>query len=132
MVGFCQTKNREVVVLRNLASNEINENDQAQFEDNTLANTNRKATIIHNEEVKNRVIRIVEKILADKTLFDSKKKQIDVLNSLYSLLLLVHFHKRQKFVAGEQSLKRSYPKQNMTTYLEKKPKNDSLSGRIWH
>jgi 5-methyltetrahydropteroyltriglutamate--homocysteine methyltransferase len=42
MVGFCQTKNREVVVLRNLASNEINENDQAQFEDNTLANTNQK------------------------------------------------------------------------------------------
>jgi 5-methyltetrahydropteroyltriglutamate--homocysteine methyltransferase len=57
MVGFCQTKKIEVVVLRNLASNEINENDQAQFEDNTLANTNRKkATIIHNEEVKNRVI----------------------------------------------------------------------------
>jgi 5-methyltetrahydropteroyltriglutamate--homocysteine methyltransferase len=36
MVGFCQTKIEEVVVLRNLASNEINENDQAQFEDNTL------------------------------------------------------------------------------------------------
>jgi 5-methyltetrahydropteroyltriglutamate--homocysteine methyltransferase len=44
-------------------------------EENTIANTNRKkATIIHNEEVKNRVISIVEKILADKTLFDSKKK----------------------------------------------------------
>jgi hypothetical protein len=71
MVGFCQTKKiEEVVVLRNLASNE---NDQAQFED-TLANTNRKkATIIHNEEVKNRVIRI-EKILADKTLFFRSKK----------------------------------------------------------
>jgi hypothetical protein len=38
MVGFCQTK-IEVVVLRNLASNEINENDQAQFE-TTLRNTN--------------------------------------------------------------------------------------------
>jgi 5-methyltetrahydropteroyltriglutamate--homocysteine methyltransferase len=34
----CQTKNRGGRCTRNLASNEINENDQAQFEDNTLAN----------------------------------------------------------------------------------------------
>jgi hypothetical protein len=33
----------EEVVTSILASNEINENDQAQFEDNTLANTNRKS-----------------------------------------------------------------------------------------
>jgi 5-methyltetrahydropteroyltriglutamate--homocysteine methyltransferase len=48
--GWLLPNKIERVVLRNLASNEINENDQAQFEDNTLANTNRKkATIIHNE-----------------------------------------------------------------------------------
>jgi 5-methyltetrahydropteroyltriglutamate--homocysteine methyltransferase len=41
-LAFAKQKIEEVVVLRNLASNEINENDQAQFEDNTLANTNRK------------------------------------------------------------------------------------------
>jgi hypothetical protein len=49
---------------------------------------------------------IVEKILADKTLFRfEEKKQIDVLNSFILLLLLVHFHKRQKF-AGEQKFKK--------------------------
>jgi 5-methyltetrahydropteroyltriglutamate--homocysteine methyltransferase len=37
-LAFAKQKIEEVVVLRNLASNEINENDQAQFEDNTLAN----------------------------------------------------------------------------------------------
>jgi 5-methyltetrahydropteroyltriglutamate--homocysteine methyltransferase len=80
-LAFAKQKIEEVVVLRNLASNEINENDQAQFEDNTLANTNRKkATIIHNEEVKNRVIRIVEKDSRRQNPFSiRRKKQIDVL-----------------------------------------------------
>jgi 5-methyltetrahydropteroyltriglutamate--homocysteine methyltransferase len=41
-LAFAKQK-KEVVVLRNLASNEINENDQAQFEDNTLANKSKKS-----------------------------------------------------------------------------------------
>jgi 5-methyltetrahydropteroyltriglutamate--homocysteine methyltransferase len=80
-LAFAKQKVEEVVVLRNLASNEITENDQAQFEANTLANTNRKkATIIHNVEVKNRVARIVEKDSQRQNPFlIRRQKQIDIL-----------------------------------------------------
>jgi 5-methyltetrahydropteroyltriglutamate--homocysteine methyltransferase len=80
-LAFAKQKIEEVVVLRNLASNEITENDQAQFEANTLANTNRKkATIIHNVEVKNRVARIVEKDSQRQNPFlIRRQKQIDIL-----------------------------------------------------
>jgi 5-methyltetrahydropteroyltriglutamate--homocysteine methyltransferase len=74
-LAFAKQKIEEVVVLRNLLQMKLTRMIK-QFEDNTLANTKKKATIIHNEEVKNRVIRIVEKILADKTLFDSKKSKL--------------------------------------------------------
>jgi hypothetical protein len=106
----------------NLASNEINENDQAQFEDNTLAKYRKKATIIHNEEVKTELFVLLKRFSQTKP-FDSKKKAIDVLKLLYSLLLLlVHFHKRQKFVAGEQSLKRELSQTEYDNLLRKKPK----------
>lgn len=60
-LAFAKQKVDEVVVLRNLASGEITENDQAQFEANTIANKNRKSsTLIHNEAVKNRVASIEE------------------------------------------------------------------------
>jgi 5-methyltetrahydropteroyltriglutamate--homocysteine methyltransferase len=80
-LAFAKQKIEEVVVLRNLASNEITENDQAQFEANTLANTNRKkATIIHNVEVENRVARIVEKDSQRQNPFlIRRQKQIDIL-----------------------------------------------------
>jgi 5-methyltetrahydropteroyltriglutamate--homocysteine methyltransferase len=80
-LAFAKQKTEEVVVLRNLASNEITENDQAQFEANTLANANRKkATIIHNQEVKNRIARIVEKDSRRQNPFSIRRqKQIDIL-----------------------------------------------------
>ncbi|MCW2120454.1 5-methyltetrahydropteroyltriglutamate--homocysteine S-methyltransferase [Flavobacterium sp. 7A] len=60
-LAFAKQKIEEVVVLRNLATNEITEYDQAQFEANTVANEKRKtATIIHNDAVKNRVASIEE------------------------------------------------------------------------
>jgi 5-methyltetrahydropteroyltriglutamate--homocysteine methyltransferase len=63
-----------------IASNEINENDQAQFEDNTLANTNRKkATIIHNEEVKTELFVLLKRFSQTKPFSIRRKKQIDVL-----------------------------------------------------
>jgi 5-methyltetrahydropteroyltriglutamate--homocysteine methyltransferase len=74
-LAFAKQKIEEVVVLRNLLQMKLTRMIK-QFEDNTLAIPRKKATIIHNEEVKNRVIRIVEKILADKTLFDSKKSKL--------------------------------------------------------
>ncbi|GIZ09134.1 5-methyltetrahydropteroyltriglutamate--homocysteine S-methyltransferase [Flavobacterium sp. UMI-01] len=68
-LAFAKQKIEEVIVLRNLASDEITEHDQAQFEANTLANAKRKtATIIHNEAVKNRVASIEEN--------DSKRNSI--------------------------------------------------------
>ena len=60
-LAFAKQKVDEVVVLRNLASGEITENDQAEFEANTIANKNRKSSnLIHNEAVKNRVASIEE------------------------------------------------------------------------
>tara|TARA_R110000868_G_scaffold409141_1_gene694169 strand:+ start:5460 stop:7784 length:2325 start_codon:yes stop_codon:yes gene_type:complete len=80
-LAFAKQKVDEVVVLRNLASNEITDNDQAVFEENTLANSNRKkATIIHNEAVKNRVASIVEEDSRRKNPFSVRRQQqIDAL-----------------------------------------------------
>jgi len=80
-LAFAKQKVDEVVVLRNLASNEITENDQAVFEENTLANSNRKkATIIHNDAVKNRVASIVEEDSRRKSPFSVRRQQqIDAL-----------------------------------------------------
>jgi 5-methyltetrahydropteroyltriglutamate--homocysteine methyltransferase len=80
-LAFAKQKIEEVVVLRNLASNEITEGDQAYFEENTLANTNRKkATIIHNDAVKNRVASIVDEDSKRKNPFSVRRQlQIDSL-----------------------------------------------------
>lgn len=75
-LAFAKQKIEEVVVLRNLASNEITESDQAHFEENTLANSNRKkAAIIHNDEVKNRVAAIVEKDSNRNSPFSVRRQQ---------------------------------------------------------
>ena len=75
-LAFAKQKVEEVVVLRNLASNEITEDDQAHYEENTLANTNRKkATIIHNDAVKNRVASIVEKHSKRNSPFPVRRQQ---------------------------------------------------------
>jgi 5-methyltetrahydropteroyltriglutamate--homocysteine methyltransferase len=80
-IAFAKQKIEEVVVLRNLASNEITENDQLSFEENKLANTNKKeAKIIHNEVVKNRVAAIVEKDSRRNSPFPIRRQQqIDAL-----------------------------------------------------
>ncbi|MGA9638489.1 5-methyltetrahydropteroyltriglutamate--homocysteine S-methyltransferase [Flavobacterium sp.] len=80
-LAFAKQKIEEVVVLRNLASGEITEDDQAQFEANTLANAKRKtATIIHNEAVKKRVISITENDSKRQNTFAVRRqKQADAL-----------------------------------------------------
>jgi 5-methyltetrahydropteroyltriglutamate--homocysteine methyltransferase len=80
-LAFAKQKIEEVVVLRNLVSGEITENDQAIFEENTLANDNRKkATIIHNRDVKNRVAIIVAKDSQRHNPFSVRRQlQIDAL-----------------------------------------------------
>src|SRR5690606_9454451 len=55
-LAFAKQKIEEIVILRNLASGEITENDQAHYEENIVANENSKISkLIHNEGVKNRV-----------------------------------------------------------------------------
>ncbi|NGY36360.1 5-methyltetrahydropteroyltriglutamate--homocysteine S-methyltransferase [Flavobacterium sp. XN-5] len=80
-LAFAKQKIEEVVTLRNLAANEITENDQALFEENTLANINRKkAIIIHSDAVKNRVAAIVEKDSKRNSPFSIRRQQqIDAL-----------------------------------------------------
>lgn len=58
-LAFAKQKLEEVVVLRNLASDEIAEFDQTHYVENIIANENRKVSkLIHNDEVKNRVASI--------------------------------------------------------------------------
>ncbi|MBU2062366.1 MAG: 5-methyltetrahydropteroyltriglutamate--homocysteine S-methyltransferase [Bacteroidetes bacterium] len=80
-LAFAKQKIEEVVVLRNLVLGEITENDQAIFEENTLANDNRKkATIIHNRDVKNRVASIVAEDSQRHNPFSVRRQlQIDAL-----------------------------------------------------
>lgn len=60
-LAFAKQKIEETIVLRNLASGEITENDQAHYEENTIANVNRKTSkLIHNDAVKNRVASITK------------------------------------------------------------------------
>jgi 5-methyltetrahydropteroyltriglutamate--homocysteine methyltransferase len=114
-LAFAKQKIEEVVVLRNLASNEITENDQATFEENTTANTNRKdAKIIHNNAVKNRVVAIVEKDSKRNSPFSIRRQQqIDALQlPLFPTTTIGSFPQtpevrswRAKFKKGELSPK---------------------------
>jgi 5-methyltetrahydropteroyltriglutamate--homocysteine methyltransferase len=81
-LSFAKQKVEEIVTLRNLASSEITEDDQEDFEENSLANDNRKkATIIHNEAVKNRVAAIVENDSKRNSPFSIRRQQqIDALH----------------------------------------------------
>ncbi|NRT14097.1 5-methyltetrahydropteroyltriglutamate--homocysteine methyltransferase [Flavobacterium sp. 28A] len=80
-LAFAKQKINEVVVLRNLVSGEITDYDQALFEENTLANDNKKkATIIHNAAVKERVAAITTEDSQRNNPFSVRRQlQIDAL-----------------------------------------------------
>ena len=80
-LAFAKQKIEEIVILRNLASVEITENDQAHYEENILANENRKTSkLIHNDEVKNRVASITKGDDQRRNLFAIRRfKQIEAL-----------------------------------------------------
>ena len=80
-LAFAKQKINEVVVLRNLVSGEITDYDQALFEENTLANENKKkATIIHNAAVKERVAAITTEDSQRNNPFSVRRQlQIDAL-----------------------------------------------------
>lgn len=81
-LAFAKQKTEEIVLLKYLASNEIDINNSIRFEENTIANENRKTSkLIHNDAVKNRVASITTGDDQRQNPFSvRRKKQIDVLN----------------------------------------------------
>jgi 5-methyltetrahydropteroyltriglutamate--homocysteine methyltransferase len=81
-LAFAKQKIEEVVLLQNYALNQITLVDSVLFQENTIANENRKtSTLIHNDAVKNRVASITTGDDQRENPFAvRRKKQIDVLN----------------------------------------------------
>ncbi|MFV5690392.1 5-methyltetrahydropteroyltriglutamate--homocysteine S-methyltransferase [Flavobacterium sp. LT1R49] len=81
-LAFAKQKIDEVVLLQNFALGEITLDDSVLFQENTIANENRKtSTLIHNDAVKNRVASITTGDDQRENPFPiRRKKQIDVLN----------------------------------------------------
>lgn len=81
-LAFAKQKAEEIVLLKYFALNEIDINNSIRFEENTIANENRKTSkLIHNNAVKNRVASIAIGDDQRENPFQiRRKKQIDVLN----------------------------------------------------
>ncbi|WP_281336689.1 5-methyltetrahydropteroyltriglutamate--homocysteine S-methyltransferase [Flavobacterium eburneipallidum] len=81
-LAFAKQKIEEIVLLQNFALDEISLVDSVSFQQNTLANENRKTSkLIHNDSVKNRVASITTGDDERKNPFATRrKKQIDSLN----------------------------------------------------
>ena len=81
-LAFAKQKIDEVVLLQNLALDEVSLVDSVSFEQNTTANENRKTSkLIHNNEVKNRVANITKgDDQRENPFVIRRKKQIEVLN----------------------------------------------------
>lgn len=81
-LAFAKQKIEEIVLLQNFALEEASLVDSVSFQENTIANENRKTSkLIHNEEVKNRVASITKGDDERENPFSiRRKKQIDALN----------------------------------------------------
>ena len=81
-LAFAKQKIDEVVLLQNLALDEISQVDSVSFQKNTIANENRKTSkLIHNDNVKNRVASITNGDDERENPFAiRRKKQADALN----------------------------------------------------
>ncbi|HEX9152407.1 MAG TPA: 5-methyltetrahydropteroyltriglutamate--homocysteine S-methyltransferase, partial [Flavobacterium sp.] len=81
-LAFAKQKTEEIVLLKYFASNEIVTGNSIRFEENTLANENRKTSkLIHNDAVKNRVASITAgDDQRGNPFFIRRKKQTDLLN----------------------------------------------------
>lgn len=75
-LSFARQKIDEVVLLKKLASKELQTNNSPEYLENTVANENRKtATIIHNDIVKKRVASISEKDSKRENVFSIRRKK---------------------------------------------------------
>ncbi|MFA9187032.1 5-methyltetrahydropteroyltriglutamate--homocysteine S-methyltransferase [Flavobacterium magnesitis] len=81
-LAFAKQKIEEIVLLQNFALDEISLVDSVSFQQNTIANKNRKTSkLIHNEGVKNRVASITTgDDQRENTFAKRRKSQIDALN----------------------------------------------------
>lgn len=81
-LAFAKQKTEEIVLLKHFSLNEINTRNSIPFEENTIANENRKTSkLIHNDAVKNRVASVTTGDDQRKNPFSIRRgKQIDVLN----------------------------------------------------
>lgn len=81
-LAFAKQKIEEVALLQSFALDEITLDESVLFQENTIANENRKTSkLIHNEAVKNRVASITTGDDQRENPFAiRRKKQIDVLN----------------------------------------------------
>ncbi|MBB1192925.1 5-methyltetrahydropteroyltriglutamate--homocysteine S-methyltransferase [Flavobacterium sp. SOK18b] len=81
-LAFAKQKTEEIVLLKYFASNEIDVSNSVRFDQNTIANENRKTSkLIHNDAVKNRVAGITKGDDQRQNPFSVRReKQIDVLN----------------------------------------------------
>ncbi|RZJ55803.1 MAG: 5-methyltetrahydropteroyltriglutamate--homocysteine S-methyltransferase [Flavobacterium sp.] len=81
-LAFAKQKIQEIVLLKKFASIEVDTKTSADFEQNTIANENRKTSkLIHNNEVKTRVANITTADDKRKSGFATRRKsQIEALN----------------------------------------------------
>ncbi|MCD0463898.1 5-methyltetrahydropteroyltriglutamate--homocysteine S-methyltransferase [Flavobacterium sp. ENC] len=81
-LAFAKQKILEIVLLKQFASNETDIKTSAAFEENTVANENRKTSkLIHNNSVKNRVASIsASDDKRNSTFATRRKSQIEALN----------------------------------------------------
>ena len=81
-LAFAKQKINEIVLLKQFASNEVDTKTSADFEENTVANENRKTSkLIHNNEVKNRVAGITSADDQRKSTFATRRKsQVEALH----------------------------------------------------
>ncbi|MRX37822.1 5-methyltetrahydropteroyltriglutamate--homocysteine S-methyltransferase [Flavobacterium sp. LC2016-23] len=81
-LAFAKQKIQEIVLLKQFASNETDTRTSVAFEENTIANENRKTSkLIHNNDVKKRVASISASDDKRKSSFATRRKsQIEALN----------------------------------------------------
>jgi 5-methyltetrahydropteroyltriglutamate--homocysteine methyltransferase len=81
-LAFAKQKIEEIVLLQNFATDEVSLVDSVSFEQNTIANENRKTSkLIHNDSVKNRVASITTGDDERENPFSIRReKQIEALN----------------------------------------------------
>ncbi|SHF93815.1 methionine synthase (B12-independent) [Flavobacterium fluvii] len=114
-LAFAKQKIEEIVLLQNFALDEVSLVDSVSFEQNTIANENRKTSkLIHNEGVKNRVASITNGDDKRRNLFAIRRfKQIEALKlPLFPTTTIGSFPQttevrswRAKFKKGELSQK---------------------------